>query len=64
MTQTNAKDWFEAKKRGERLPAHELHCELCGKPVTVSPLTHPFFDATDKFACDECVEATLEGQVH
>lgn len=48
---TKARDWAEAKLRGERLPEQELRCGLCG-------------ELSEALVCAGCIEIELEGQVH
>jgi hypothetical protein len=48
---TQAGDWFEARKKGLRLPAHTLRCIFCN-------------EASEEEVCETCLEAQLETLSH
>lgn len=57
---TKARDWYEAKRRGERLKEHELpdeeHCDLCACKMQPDPDT---LEASGMNICPACMEQML-----
>jgi hypothetical protein len=43
-------------------PAPSASCELCGGPVWVGSYTHEVFDASDVWACADCIEEMLNAR--
>jgi hypothetical protein len=57
---TQAGDWWAARLRGERLPEHEIHCDLCGESYSRHEFSEAALDASGMNVCGQCLEAMLD----
>jgi hypothetical protein len=52
MSETLAKDWWQSRNAGKRLPEHEfVTCELCGEP-------------SNEPVCTGCLEHQIEELIY
>ncbi len=61
--ETKARDWFDARERGQRLPCHEISdeqwCDLCGHRYVTHPSERAAFEASGFWICETCTEDLL-----